>query len=196
MKKIFIVLCVLILSSGTAFSGGYISGNLGVAIPESSDITFAGEKVTNAELNTDFAASLAMGYEFDNMRLETEVSYQQNEVEEIAQINVESFDIDTISISLLANTYWDFKNSTDFTPYISGGIGFANVWLEAPDTSSESDFVFAYQVGGGLDYAINDNMNIGIKYRYFGTSDVEYEPLNIEYSNSSHNIYVGARFNF
>ncbi|ORU94278.1 MAG: hypothetical protein A6F72_08540 [Cycloclasticus sp. symbiont of Poecilosclerida sp. N] len=97
MKKIFIVLCVLILSSGTAFSSGYISTNLGVAISESSDFTLKSPNIPDFTLagetsaNTDFAASLAAGsYKSDNIRLEAEVNYQHNGIEELEGLRLKT----------------------------------------------------------------------------------------------------------
>jgi len=60
--------------------------------------------------------------------------------------------------------------------------------------SNEDDTVFAYQVGVGVGYAVNEKINLDVKYRYFGTSDPEFDTTEAEYS--SHNVYVGIRVSF
>jgi len=199
MKNI-VVYGVLILSSGTVFADNsvYVSGNFGVAIPMTSELTVGGQTIGNIKSNSGFSVAGAVGYEFDNMRIEAEVNYQQNTLKSISNgsnsANLKGSDTNLYSVGLLTNIYYDFKNNTDFTPYISSGIGFADVWLGGPSGASKSNFVFAYQAGVGLDYAINDKIDIGVKYRYFGTTGIEDRGSNLGYS--SNNIYAGMRFNF
>lgn len=70
----------------TPFSndGVYVSGNLGVAIPMNSDVTFGGQSIGNIKSNSGFSASGAVGYEFNTIRLEAEVNYQQNALKSIS----------------------------------------------------------------------------------------------------------------
>src|SRR5205807_9091999 len=65
------------------------------------------------------------------------------------------------------------------TPYIGGGAGGAASILafnEHVDFGGErlrgedADVVFAYQAFGGLRYAINENMGLGVEYHYFATT--------------------------
>jgi opacity protein-like surface antigen len=40
---------------------------------------------------------------------------------------------------------------------------------------SDSDVVFAYQAFGGLRYAINDHMGVGLEYHYFATTGASWD---------------------
>jgi len=42
---------------------------------------------------------------------------------------------------------------------------------------SEDDTVFAYQIGAGAGYAVNKNITIDLKYRYFATEDPDFEGI-------------------
>jgi opacity protein-like surface antigen len=200
--------CAMILSlSSIAYSaeGPYVSGNLGIAIANDSEVTdsTAPGITLDIESDTGFAIGGAIGYDFGSTRIEGEVAYQQNDFDKIGVAGLGSVDLtgDTSSLSFLVNGYYDFNNSSAFTPYISGGIGLANV--EINDMSiprsglpsvNDDDTVFAYQVGVGVGYAVNEEVSIDVKYRYFGTSDLEFDTTEVEYS--SHNLYAGIRVAF
>jgi len=61
-------------------------------------------------------------------------------------------------------------------------------------TSSVDDTVFAYQVGTGVSFAVNEKVSLDLNYRYFATSDPNFEGIETEYS--SHNVYAGIRVSF
>lgn len=203
MKKgILIAACAMpLLLSSVANAGMYVSGNIGLGILNDSDtdFNFMGFPVTATfESEEGLALGVAAGYAFGNARIEGEYAYQQNDFETL-EVSVLGFsastDIsgETSSNSFLFNTYYDFKNSSSFTPFLTAGLGVSNVEGEL-EGDTEDDTVFAYQLGAGLGYAVNDKFSIDFKYRYFGTDDPEFDGFDFEYS--SHNLYLGARFSF
>ena len=83
--------------------------------------------------------------------------------------------------------------------YISAGIGFAK--LEVSDFAvigipigDSDDTVLAYQAGVGVGYAVDKNLTIDLKYRYFATENPNFG--NVDAEVASHNIYLGLRYNF
>ncbi len=202
--------CAMILSlSSIAYSaeGPYISGNLGIAIANDSEVTDSTMPgiTLDIESDTGYALGGAIGYAnfAGNARIEAEVAYQQNDLNKVDLAGLGSLDLtgDASSLSLLVNGYYDFNNSSAFTPYISGGIGVANVEFNDMNTpgsgapnESDDDTVFAYQVGVGMAYAINETLSLDVKYRYFATSDLEFRTTDVEYS--SNNFYAGIRVAF
>ena len=206
MKKTILgVACCAALLSVSSFAhsatGPYISGNLGLAIPSDSDIE---NTVLTLESDSGLAFGVAIGQGFSgNLRLEAELAYQKNDLDKASVSGLGSavIDGDTSNTALLLNGYYDFKNESAFTPFISAGIGMAKVEVSnivlpgvGLATSSDDDTVFAYQIGAGLGYAINEKVSLDVKYRYFATSDPEFELTSAEYS--SHNIYAGIRVGF
>jgi opacity protein-like surface antigen len=209
MKKNLLIIFVFVLAfhlSTPVYSaeGLYVSGNFGFAMASDSDLTDS--TVPGVTVNTEFdtgpALGAALGYDFNRFRVEGEISYQKNDVDKIGALGV-FFDAtgDATAISFLINGYFDFVNSSAFTPYISAGLGYAQVEFNDLSISgsgfpgsSDDDSVFAYQIGIGVGYALSEKVTIDVKYRYFGTEDSEYGTTKAEFA--SNNILFGVRVNF
>lgn len=209
MKKNLLIISVCVLAfffSSPAYSaeGPYVSGNIGFAMLSDSDVTDSTipDITIDMEYDTGLALGAALGYNFGNTRLEGEISYQKNDFEKASLFGVDvDLTGDVTSLSLLMNGYYDFVNNSAVTPYLSAGLGFAEVEVNdlnvpgsgLPD-SNDDDTVFAYQVGVGVGYAVNEKVTIDVKYRYFATSDPEFDTTEAECA--SHNFLFGVRVNF
>jgi opacity protein-like surface antigen len=98
---------------------------------------------------------------------------------------------------LLANVYYDFMPEQKFSPYVSGGLGAARHTGELTIgnvTDDASDTVFAYQLGAGASYDIAEHTALFGGYRYFGTSDADFDGLEADYD--AHELRVGIRYGF
>ena len=192
---------ISLLLSGVAFSaeGPYVSGNLGIGFPMDSDLSDSSGSLT-VESDPGFALGVAAGYNFGMFRLEGEIGYQKNDLDKVSVGPVSvSASGDVTNTYFLGNGYFDFINSSPFTPYVSAGIGFAKLKVNdfavlGTRIGDSDDTVFAYQAGAGVGYAINKNFTIDLKYRYFATENPNFDGLDGEYA--SHNIYLGLRYNF
>ncbi len=198
--------------------GAYVSVHLKASIPDKSQVTGqsaagAGSTSDRLTLDNSIGTTLAGGYGFGLLRLEGEMGFRQSKVSSVARSNGAQYDTDgNLSVfSTLANCYVDFRNSSRFTPYLVGGVGFAVLGLETvygTDTASgnvsklyhaNNDVVFAYQAGAGLDYAINRHFSVDVGYRYFGTTNAS---LNNDYPKAtglkyhSHDIVAGVTYSF
>ena len=209
MKKNLLIIFVCVLSfffSAPVYSaeGLYMSGNIGFAMASDSDLTDSTVPGTtvNTEFDTGLTLGAALGYDFNRFRVEGEISYQTNDVDKIGAQGV-FFDAtgDATALSFLINGYYDFVNRSAFTPYISAGLGFAQVEFNNLNISglgfsgsNDEDTVFAYQIGFGVGYAVTEKVVIDVKYRYFGTEDSEYDTTEAEFA--SNNFLFGMRVNF
>lgn len=207
-KNVILVFCcvvpVLWMSSAYGADGPYVGAFVGAAMLSDSDVTDPTVPGGEFELSYDtgWKFGAALGYRLSNFRVEGEVSYQQNDVDE-TEIMATSLNAagDVSGTAFLVNGYYDFTNTTAFTPYISAGLGYANVEVNdfnfagsgEPDFSDD-DSVFAYQFGAGVGYMVNENVTIDLKYRYFATSDPEFDTSEVEVA--SHDIILGIRYNF
>ena len=209
MKKNLLIIFVCVLAfffSASVYSaeGLYVSGNGGFATASDSDLT--NSTVPGVTVNTEFDTGLtlgaALGYDFNRFRVEGEISYQTNDVDKIGAQGV-FFDAtgDATALAFLINGYYDFVNRSAFTPYISAGLGFAQVEFNDLNISgsgfpgsSDDDTVFAYQIGIGVGYAVTEKVTIDVKYRYFGTEDSEYDTTEAEFA--SNNFLFGVRVYF
>lgn len=109
------------------------------------------------------------------------------------------------------NMYYDIETCSDFIPYIGGGIGYARLRNKAylvndgwGGTDKEENF--AWNVGAGLGYAVNENITLDLGYRYtdYGTirnaSKTEVSAVSViqsaKYDVTSHEVSLGLRYNF
>ncbi len=112
--------------------------------------------------------------------------YQSNDLNKFIYQSSGSLPSNAFSASLkgerertafLLNTYYDFKNSTPFTPYLTAGVGGYHLRIKSsrfnPRPSRENSLDFAWQVGAGLNYRLNDRISFDLKYRYFSGADSE-----------------------
>lgn len=207
MKKIVlgILLVCFCLTTTTAFAGQpYLSGSVGAFMPTDSDLSspfFASEGIASAEISYDtgMALSLALGQDLDSVRVEGELSYKTADMDKLSATGFfgESgsgpIDGDISSLSVMCNAWKDIKTGGTVTPYVGLGIGFAKLDAEL-EGESESDTVFAYQLGLGLGIALQENLILDLSYRYFATSDPDFDGLEAEFA--SNNVMAGLRMNF
>ncbi len=204
--------CAALLPLATAAQSGivgrpYASFSGGLATLNDGDLkTSAG--VLEVESDPGVALAAALGYDFGpNFRMETELSYQQNDLDRLS-LKGPGFGAkasgETTSMTGLLNGYYDFNNISALTPFVSAGLGLTKVELSdvAIDGGSipgEADgTAMAYQVGGGFSYALNYNLALDLKYRYFAAVDLELDDNaeTAEFDYASHNIYGGIRASF
>lgn len=115
--------------------------------------------------------------------------------------------------TVMANVYYDFTNESAFTPYVSAGIGYANVKQtvklnlnDAGDvfnaSQSHRSNNFAWSVGAGVQYALNADLALDLSYRYVdaGKSKVSFREDNstttFKTRAKSHDIMLGITYNF
>jgi len=196
---------LLVVSAATVSAKGpYVGGQAGVVFLPDSDIQ-QGITTLTGSFDTGYGLGLAGGYNFDMFRLEGELFYKTNSFEEVSTGGGSlPADGDVSALGLMVNAYYDFKNQSRFTPFIGGGIGMAQVSIKdltigGLAIADDDDTVFAYQGIAGVGYSITQALTLDLTYKYTATLDPEFTdvtgvPFEAEYQ--SHNIMLGARFNF
>ena len=77
--------------------------------------------------------------------------------------------------ALFANMYYDFHNSSAFTPYLGGGLGYVHTQNSSdlnagnPNNPFQSSS-FGAQLTAGIQYAINDDLAVDFAYKGMGVS--------------------------
>lgn len=113
----------------------------------------------------------------------------------------------TNSTTLLANVYYDFHNSTAFTPYVGAGIGLAfnymgvdgyDYYSQEGGSCDDRTTNFAWQVGAGVAYSISENMAIDAGYRYLdlGYTEIKNNGQSIGIRPYNHEVMLGLRIGF
>lgn len=112
--------------------------------------------------------------------------------------------------TLFANLFWDFHNDSALTPYIGAGLGMAFNYTgydfttnDGSSFSADDRFTnFAWNVGAGVAFNLNENVAIDASYRFVGLGYNEvsayqngrkYEVGNQPYNNE---FMLGLRFGF
>ncbi|MDR3361894.1 MAG: outer membrane beta-barrel protein [Desulfovibrio sp.] len=211
----------------TGFTGWHGKNELGV----SSSYTGTGQGSYSEgaqHANTLVGGALAIGYDFDKkyeipVRAELEYGvwsklsgetslgtnldavYSGAGVTMLVDMKFE-MDIQT----LMANLYWDFKNSTAFTPYVGAGLGLAFIQARAivmgsggsatvgsfsaeKDTGIRGQTNFAWQVGAGCSYAFTDAVSVDLGYRFVSLGNVETNTARLAFENTGTTTSVSAK---
>jgi len=201
-KKLIFLMVSLILflfsSSIYGTDGLYVGGDIGIGLASDMDMDM-NNYIFDIEFDPGINLGAAVGYSFGKIRAEGEIGWQKNRVDKVTYGSYEETyngHIDLSNLSFLANGYYDFPNSSPFTPYVSAGIGFTYMKWEESAYNDYDDTVFAYQIGAGIGYAINERLTIDAKYRYYGTAEPDF---NTDYALGkfgSHNFLIGVRVGF
>lgn len=214
-KVLLITLCLSILSipaicSATPPSPGpYFSGFLGVVFP--SDVDSTGFNLQDrVEFDPGFGMGGTAGFDFGAMRIEAELSYKEQEIktvtDRISNDRYTGVDGSVDATAFMLNVFVDLHNPGPVTPYFGAGVGFAT--LHQSDTYgtstasgerewlylSDEDSVAAFQLGAGVEIALNRLLSLDLGYRYFRTSEASFVENDMEFEN--HNASVGLRVKY
>jgi opacity protein-like surface antigen len=226
MKRALTTLALLIAVALPAVSqatpmqmGPYVTGFLGVTVPSDTDVTttdYAAGQTYNERVRFNPGVSIggAGGFDFGFLRLEGELSYKEADIKSITDKTggnqYRDIDGNLGALAFMANAFFDIHNATPVTPYVGGGIGFATLHIDniyATDSSNarnlkyprDDDTVFAYQVGAGLDIAINRRYSLDLGYRYFITDRAHFSRHDLDSNGirfESNNVTVGFKVKF
>jgi opacity protein-like surface antigen len=157
---------------------GYVGVDLGALLVEDVKID-----VTNAAGNAfdDYAIGdhkygydvrCECGYDFGAIRAEAEVAYKRARHDEY-QLNGTILDANgrSTSLSVMGNLLLDFGADDSWQGFVGGGLGYARtrIGLSTAALSNRrlSDSGFAWQVSAGVRYPVSDNIDFGVKYRFY-----------------------------
>ena len=118
------------------------------------------------------------------------------------------------AFAFMLNAYYDINTGSSIVPYLGGGLGMLNLSTDAESTEGltygnllidDSDYVFAYQLAGGLGYRIESegtDIILSVDYRYLASfEDAEFTGelagnTTVETEFSGHYIGGGVRLAF
>ena len=217
---------VAVASPAAARDGsGYFGVEGGILFPNDSDLdisaTVDGDDLGEEDdaLSVDFKngydVDLIAGYDLGLVRLEAELGYKRakgkdlevdSEFDEFFSDDDLEIDGKTTVWSVMGNALLDFGDDAGFSGYIGGGLGYAGV-----KAFGETDGSWAWQGIAGVRTAISDNIDLGLKYRYFRTGRLHYDvstviddgdggtfdvDLDARTHFSSHSLLASLIFNF
>lgn len=151
----------------------YVSLQLGVGFPNDYDGDFSAAGIpvdTSFELDPGFNGELAIGYQFERVRTELALGYsnlpvasQNFRVGDLGRASSSSSDALSVT-TVMVNGYLDIPirnrdgERSRWTPYLGGGIGYANI--QTPECGFSSD---CFQGGSGNAFAYQGK--VGVAFR-------------------------------
>jgi opacity protein-like surface antigen len=164
----------------------YASAKIGVALPGTINMTATAGGLPDlngdARFKAGIAGAVAVGKYFaPNFRAEAELAVANNAGDSFsgtfAGFGPTSGTLtgSVTTFSLMAMGYYEFSQFGDFVPYLSAGLGAANVNSNLTyndpvsfgginGTITGSSTVFAGRVGAGFQYALSDNVDLTADY--------------------------------
>ena len=178
-KTLFLVILFAALGASSASAKPYVSGSIGLGLEGNAVFDGADFKQDNSVV-----VNGAIGYNFKPVRVELGVGYQKHDYSDYPEYPGLSF------LTVMANGYYDFDLGSEFSPYVTAGVGIADV--NTTDNYVDQT-VFAWKVGAGVGVKIASNVTIDLGYQYLkpeGLSSVKPEKV----SWAGHNILAGIRY--
>lgn len=236
MKKTFLALFI----ASTAFTtnaadnnGFYISAKGGYSFMKSSKsdtkykfIDIKDDYDLDSKIKDNYTLGGAIGYDFYNryslpIRSEIEFMVRGKNNNETKNLSNDQKHITTMYNklrlnSLMLNAYYDFKNSTSFTPYIGAGVGLVQLKntlnMQLTDTQTPNSIQkytlkatsknIAWSLSAGVQYAITPNLDVDLSYRYFnaGSYTANYkedkQEINSKFKIESNDILLSLAYRF
>jgi opacity protein-like surface antigen len=176
-------------------TGPYVGIEGGVLFPKDTnidaDVNFADEALDDLVfdniIEVDYKRGrdidVIAGYDLGGFRLEAELAFKRASLNdlELADEYQDEFGEDEAALddfdlagrakvrSIMANGLVDF-DAGGFRAYVGGGIGRARVKL-----LGDRDNAFAFQAIAGVGFPISPNIELGAKYRFFRTGNLEFQ---------------------
>lgn len=211
-----VTLAALSTSAFAAETGFYVGGKLGASLMASrgvhTDSTYAvgapeSESIKN-KTKTVFNIGFNVGYDFNTqfnvpVRSELDYTYRTDAKIKTGLDSAEYSDHFKIKNStLMVNNYYDFYNSSDFTPYVGVGLGMSFNKYKFEDAGSISKNKFAWAGMAGVSYKIMDDLTANVEYRYLDSGKIKHTESDANSTDKfsaklqSHDLSVGLRYTF
>lgn len=164
----------------------YASAKIGVALPGTINMTATAGGLPDlngdARFKAGIAGAVAVGkYLAPNFRAEAELAVANNAGDSFSGTfagfgpTSGSLTGSVTTVSAMAMGYYEFSQFGDFVPYLSAGLGAANVSSNLTyndpvsfgginGTITGSSTVFAGRIGAGFQYALSDNVDLTADY--------------------------------
>lgn len=155
--------------------------------------------------DTGYTLGVAVGYTFTpNFALEVEYAYRNADLTGTAKNppDRERTSGDGSANAFMFNALYLFPGMGEggqVTPYLGGGIGGANVKMDAFGRNWDADTLFAYQLIGGVGYQVNPNVSLFAEARWFQTQEGEFRGpsrLNFDGDFDTFDLLIGVRYAF
>jgi opacity protein-like surface antigen len=183
-------------------SGGfYVKFDVGATLQDDAKVSeFVGIPLSpevDLEMDPGFRIGLAGGLQLnDSLSLELESGVTYNAIDSIAGISLSGsgVELDIYEVPVLLSLICRIPIGDHFSAYLGGGAGGVFALLEGDE--SEDDLTFAWQVQAGAEWAIGENLNLGLGYKLLGTGEIDWAGVMTIDSLLTHSVLASLRLEF
>lgn len=217
MKKISLLFALVItfftgnIGQAAGLDNLYLGARLGASFSNfDNKLNVAGRTTTLNESETNFAGGLAVGYDFNGafgLPIRTELEFLTLTDSES---NSTKFSTNQEASALFVNVFYDFETNSPFTPYIGAGAGLSffstdfeediNPMLDIDVETSTNNTSFAWNVGLGVGYEVNESITLELGYRFMSlgeTDDLILTGSSLDTEETFANVvHLGFRYTF
>jgi len=189
MKKVLMCASLLALSVSAFASdatGVYVRGDIGAVKEKLSKNTITSKK--SSKVSPSYG--VGVGYKFDdNFRSDVNLKLLNSKLRSNQKVK---------SKIAFVNGYYDFKNDSIFTPYVTAGVGIAKNTLKGTGITSKSKNSFAWNAGLGSKINMTSNIDLDVSYKYAALGKVKATQATDKANAKlrAHEVAVGAIYNF
>ena len=145
-----------------------------------------------------FGGSIEVGAKLDQFRVGLEGYYNDDMEDKLLNI----LPVKAESKGVFLNAYYDFQlpELKQVKPYIGAGIGYSwlketadgTAWGLGKDSLKDKDW--GYNIGAGVAYGLNDNVDLTLGYRYEDLGKIKDYDSKTTFKN--HKVSLGLRYTF
>lgn len=177
---------LLVISLPTmAEKGFYVAGKTGVHFPDPQSYILPGATpILKLHSKPGFNAAAAVGYQTRYANVEVEFNYLESDHKEfrLARLPVSTrVSGDTLVSVAMINAFLNLPNKTTITPYIGGGLGYADIALTMNNNLAGiknfikgREDVPAYQAIAGVRWNAAKHLNFTLSYRFLITQSARF----------------------
>jgi opacity protein-like surface antigen len=190
---VFTIAFAMVAGTAAASAQGmYAGGNLGVNLAHDGE--FAGTGV-DTESDIGYAILGYVGVDMGSYRLEGELSYRSNDIDNIGGLDFSPSSFTTTAI--MGNALYDFDSWSAFVPYIGAGIGIGFSTMEILGIDGDVTGFAGQLIAGGA-YRMSETLELTVDYRLFTMLSPDYEfaggDIEQDYYNSTFMLGLRTRF--
>ncbi len=211
--RIIIALCLPLLLCSPAIAqhagpyvGAFVGGDVLMDAKSSDTLGDFGFEFDPALLGSAVIGwDLEPGNPVGNGRIELEYTRRNNRLDKVKFVEGSFTGGGNVTTdSLLVNFFGVLHDNGRWSPYAGAGFGAARIEasglkVAGQPMGSGSNIVFGYQLGAGVDYALTDNLNLDLGYRFFSSIRPRFTEANghtFTMDYLSHNAVLGLRVGF
>ncbi|WP_029007711.1 outer membrane protein [Azospirillum halopraeferens] len=188
--------------------GWYVTGAAGVNQQPAYDVG-GGTAYGEAESDTGWAVSGAVGYALRPWRAEVELSFRRNGLDTVTVGGRETGGRgDLNQTALMVNGYYDVPTGGPVVPYVGLGVGVVRVradgWgVQDPARGltavSDTATLFGGQAIVGVSYVFSPDVRLNVDYRYMRTAQGSFDGpggRDVSFHVANHALMVGLSYRF